>query len=82
MDCTGYPIKQINSADIANKEDVLRNIIETTANPSGLGVEGTMASVLRGRSHSAEIDHCVVVPNHVQKRQPQQFQSVDWKRPY
>lgn len=33
MDYTQYPIKQINSADVAGKEDVLREIIETTANP-------------------------------------------------
>jgi hypothetical protein len=33
MDYTGYPIKQINSVDVADKEDVLRQIIETTSNP-------------------------------------------------
>ena len=33
MDYTRYPIKQINSTDVAGKEDVLRQIIETTANP-------------------------------------------------
>jgi hypothetical protein len=33
MDYTGYPIKQINSADIVDKEDVLQQIIKTTANP-------------------------------------------------
>lgn len=33
MDYTRYPLKQINSADIADKEDVLRQIIELTANP-------------------------------------------------
>jgi hypothetical protein len=33
IDYTGYPIKQINSADIADKEDVLQQIIKTTANP-------------------------------------------------
>lgn len=33
MDYSKYPIKQINSADFADKEDVLRQIVTTTANP-------------------------------------------------
>jgi hypothetical protein len=33
MDYTRYPIKQITSANVADKEDVLRQIIETAADP-------------------------------------------------
>jgi hypothetical protein len=70
MDCTGYPIKQINSADVADKKDVLRQIIETTANPfkGKLPLEVFIETEMRVALQSKEPWHqfYVVDPNKQQ----------------
>jgi ribosomal protein S18 acetylase RimI-like enzyme len=66
MDYTKYPIKQINSADIADKEDVLRRIITTTANPfkGKLPIEVFVETEMRVARGAKEPWHQFYVADH------------------